>query len=390
MTSPALVPPPPGFGAGERGWLVPAGLFDGSRIVRGIALRLEGGTVAELRPAATVVAREGQVWRSPGIAAPGLFDLQVNGGGGVLFNSDPTPEGLARIVAAHADKGTERLLPTIITDTPVVAERAAETVLSMHARGAVAGLHLEGPHIAPARAGIHDPAHIRPFDTHSLALIERLRMYGVPVMVTLAPEIVPPETIAQLDAMGAVVALGHSDADAATAEKALAAGARMITHLFNAMSQMQGRAPGLVGAALGSAAWCSVIADGHHVDDRMIALALSARPQPGRMVLVSDAMPSLGGPGRFLLQGREIVLEGGRLVDASGRLAGAHLSLAGAVAHMTARLGLPLEAALHMALTAPAEAMRLAPARLVPGSESRFILVSEDGQQLVWFGGPAR
>lgn len=387
MSRRPLSPPPEGFGAAEPCWLVPAGLFDGGRILRGMALRIEGGQVVSAEPAASLRVRPARVWRSPGIVAPMLFDLQINGGGGVLFNADPTTTGLARIAEVHARAGTGLFLPTLITDAPDVAERAAEAVCAVLGRHGVAGLHLEGPHLSPVRAGIHDPAHMRPFDARSLALLERLRTRGVPVLVTLAAEIVPPETIARLDAMGVVVALGHSDCDAETAESAFAAGARLVTHLFNAMSQMQGRSPGLAGAALGSDAWCSVIADGHHVDDRMIALALRARPRPGRMVLISDAMPSVGGPATFELQGKTILRKRGRLTDITGRLAGAHLTLAGAIAHLTAPpLSLPLEAALHMALTAPAEAMRLPPPRLMPGAPARGILVSADGQQVTPFG----
>lgn len=386
-----LTPPaPPASGTW---WLIPAAVFEDGTLCPGRALAIEDGVVTGTRPAEQV-PQGSPVWRTPALVAPGFLDLQVNGGGGVLFNADPSAAGLDRIGAAHAAEGTARFLPTVITDAPEVAEAAAEAVLARFGRGGVAGLHLEGPHIATARAGIHDPRWIRPFERRTAALVARLRAAGVPVIVTLAPEAASVDDIAALAATGAVVSLGHSDADAAMARRAIAAGATMVTHLFNAMAPMLSRAPGLAGAALDAGLWCGLIADGHHVDDMVLRIAMRGHARPERLILVSDAMPSLGDGGiggdggDFTLQGRRITLSRGRLTDAQGRLAGAHLSLGRALSHAVRRLGVSPDSALSMAVRAPAQALGLAAPGLA-GPASALVLIAPDFRSLAPFGGPA-
>ncbi|KGJ14364.1 N-acetylglucosamine-6-phosphate deacetylase, partial [Paracoccus sanguinis] len=195
--------------------------------------------------------------------------------------------------------------------------------------------------------------HIRPLDDRTLTLAESLRADGIPLLLTLAPEAATPAQIARLAAAGVVVSLGHSDATAVETEAALAAGAGNFTHLFNAMSQMQGREPGMVGAAILSDAEIGLICDGHHVSDAMLTLALRAHGA-GRCHIVSDAMPTVGGPDHFTLYGQTIRVENGRLINAEGRLAGAHTTMAEGVARLVTTLGQPLEAALLMAITNPA------------------------------------
>ena len=331
-------------------WLRPARLFDGTRLREGPAVRLAGGRVSTIGPPPAGA----RIRDLPGTLTPGFIDLQVNGGGGALVNTDPTPAGLARIAAAHRRFGTVAILPTVITDAPHVMARAGKAARAAAGREGLLGLHIEGPHIAPARRGTHDAGHVRPWDEATLHLVRRLRADGLTVMVTLAPEIVPARAIAALAATGAIVSLGHSEATAEEARAGLAAGARAATHLFNAMSQMSGRAPGLTGAAIGSDAFCGIIADGIHVADEMVALAIRARPCPGRMFAVSDAMATVGGPDRFRLYGREIRVRDGRLVNAEGRLAGAHLTMAGALQRLIGPVGLPPEQALAMAIGVPA------------------------------------
>lgn len=330
-------------------WIAPDRIFDGEGLQEGLALRIEDGRVADLAPFDPRMGAE----RMSGTLSPGFVDLQVNGGGGVLLNADPTAAGMAAIAAAHRPFGTVAILPTLITDAPEQAERAAQAALETRGREGLLGLHLEGPHISPARRGTHAARFIRPLDGRMIDLVRRLRAGGVTVMITLAPEAVAPGQVAELVAMGAVVSLGHSDAGFPQVQAALAEGAGAFTHLFNAMSPLSHRAPGMVGAALASTVPAGLIADGIHVADPVIPLAFRARPAPDLIFLVSDAMPTVGGPDRFRLYDREIRLEDGRLVNAEGHLAGAHLVMAEGVARLV-RLGLGEETALRAAVTIPA------------------------------------
>ena len=331
------------------GWLCPdAGVFDGKRLLDGHAVRPFGAGI-QVAPSGEVSARAIR-----GVVTPGFIDIQVNGGGGVLLNADPAPGGIARIAVAHRPFGTGALLPTLITDTSETTEAAADAALATFGRNGVLGLHLEGPHIAPSRRGTHRADLVRPFDARTLALVTRLRAHGCPVLVTLAPEAVSRGDIAALVATGARVSLGHSDAKAPEIARALTEGASGFTHLFNAMSPLEGRAPGMVGTAIASDAYVSMILDGIHVAPEMLALAMRARPRGDRSILISDAMPTVGGPPRFDLQGQTIALAEGRLVNAEGNLAGAHTTMAEGVLRATRDLRLPLETALRMAITHPA------------------------------------
>ena len=332
-------------------------------LARGIAVRVEDGVVTAVGPAGAATPDA-----APHVLTPRPTDLQVNGGGGVLLNDEPTADGMRAIAASHRARGTGWILPTLITDAPEAMERAAEAVIACHGRDGVAGLHLEGPHIAPERRGIHDPALIRPLDARTLAVLRRLRAEGVPVLLTLAPERADLASLREIASLGVAVWAGHSEATAEEARAAFDAGVGGVTHLLNAMPPMLSRAPGLVGAALNSDAWCAIIADGHHVSWDVVAVACRARPRPGRTVLVSDAMPSVGGPDRFALQGRAIRLSEGRLTDERGTLAGAHLDMAGALANVHRRAGVALADAVAMAVDAPRAAMGLPPVAIAPGA----------------------
>lgn len=329
-------------------WLAPERLFDGERLHDGLALRIEGGVVAEVAPAPPGARA------LRGTVTPGFVDLQVNGGGGVLLNTTPTAQGMASIAAAHRRFGTVGILPTLITDAPEVMERAVDAALESRGQDGIAGIHLEGPHIALARRGTHAPRFIRPLDSHTMECVRRLREGGVRVMVTLAPEAVGPGQIAALRDMGAVVSLGHTDATYQAAQRALAEGASCFTHLFNAMSPLSHRAPGVVGAALDSMAPSGIICDGVHVEDAVVAIALRARRAADLMFLVSDAMPTVGGPDHFQLYDMELRVQDGRLVNPEGSLAGAHVTMAESVARLILLVGIDPEQALRMAVTVPA------------------------------------
>lgn len=330
-------------------YLRPDAVFDGYTLRGDVTLQIAGGIV---RPIAS--SPQDSQWIS-GIVAAGFVDLQVNGGGGVLLNATPTVGGLRRIAAAHRGFGTVALLPTVITDAPEVLAAAADAVIANAGADGILGLHIEGPHIAAAKRGTHAARHIRPMDELTLDIVARLRAAGHTVIITVAPEACPSEGIAALASMGAVVSIGHSDSDAATVANALSAGASCGTHLFNAMSQMTARDAGVAGGLLHGGAYAGIICDGHHVADQMIALALRAQKIPDRLFLVSDAMPTVGGPDRFTLYGDEIRLEAGRLVNAEGRLAGAHLTQAAGLARLVDKIGVDTASALQMVTTIPAK-----------------------------------
>lgn len=359
-------------------WIAPERLFDGERLVAGMAFPVEDGRVGVAVPAmagAVPVA---------GIVAPGFVDLQVNGGGGVLLNQTPTVEGMEAIAAAHRKLGTAAILPTLITDAPEVLDRVAEAALAARGRKGIAGVHIEGPHLSVARRGTHAERFIRPLDARTIDVVRRLRAGGVRVLITVAPEACAPGTIAELAATGAVVSIGHSDTDADHVRAAIAEGAGCFTHLFNAMSPLLHRSPGVVGAALNSRIPAGIICDGIHVADELVGLAIRARPAADLMFLVSDAMPTVGGPDRFRLYDMDLHLENGRLVNTEGSLAGAHVTMAESVARLVTVVGVPVEVALRMGITIPARVIGAPELTRVAGrAVDEIVLLDRDGR----FGG---
>lgn len=368
-------------------WLAPELVFDGTRLRPGMALPVTAGRTGALRRAGDVPP--GAVLRPVrGTLTPGFLDLQVNGGGDALVNNDQSAAAMRRIAAAHHRLGTVGVLPTVITDAPEVLARAVEGALAAKGAPGVLGLHIEGPHLSQPRRGTHAAAWVRPFEEATLAHVARLRAAGVFVKITVAPESVTPAQVAALAATGAVVSIGHSDATAEEARALLAAGASCFTHLFNAMSPMLNRAPGVTGACINSTAHAGIICDGIHVADEMVGLAIRARPVPGRMFLVSDAMSTVGGSDRFTLYGQEIRLVNGRLVNAENSLAGAHVTMAEGVARLISVVGVAPEVALDMAVAAPA---RLLGREALARPEGRAVgdLVLLDGDWRLVAGGEA-
>lgn len=367
-----------------------AEVFDGEGLAPGGLLVEDGHVAAVLRPeeparGAAVVDLGG------GLVAPGFVDIQVNGGGGVMFNDAPEVATLRRMADAHARLGTLTILPTLITDTPEVTRAAIEAVAQAVAEGlpGIAGLHLEGPHLSLARKGAHDPGLIRPMGGDDLRfLLDAAR--SVPrLLLTIAPESVDNEQILALSDAGVIVSLGHTDAGFATCRAAFDAGARVATHLFNAMSPLGNREPGLVGAVLASGAVSAgIIADGIHVHPASLRVALAAKAGPGSLFLVTDAMAPAGTDMRsFRLNGREIRRENGRLTLADGTLAGADLDMTRALRVITRDAGLALDRALAMATSVPARVAGLGDrsGALAPGRPADFVHLS-DGLELrgVW------
>ena len=339
-----------------------ADIFDGERTAPG-SLLVEDGRIAAILPPDSAVKGAHRVALDGGILAPGFVDLQLNGGGGVMFNDAPTVETLSRIAAAHAALGALTILPTLITDSPDQTRAAVDAVEGAIAAGVpgIAGLHLEGPHLSVARKGAHDPALIRRMDVGDLDFLCDAARRLPRLMVTLAPESVRDEQIATLSRAGIIVALGHTDAGFDRCLSAAKAGAHLATHLFNAMSQLGNREPGLVGTVLSTGMLnAGLIADGIHVHPETIRAALRAKAGPGEIFLVTDAMAPAGSEiTRFSLNGREIRRADGRLTLADGTLAGADLSMARAIRVMCHEVGLPLDRALAMATRIPARVLGL-------------------------------
>ena len=361
--------------------LLGARIFDGEDWHDSAALLIDGADVAGIVPETAVPRGVSVVRLAGGVLAPGFVDWQVNGGGGVLLNDAPTPETMQRIADAHARFGTTALVPTLISDrSAAVTAAIASARVAVAAGQGVVGLHLEGPHLAPSRKGTHLPAHLRPMTDADLAELCAAAAALPVLLLTVAPEQVSPAQVAALTAAGALVSLGHTDCDAATARVWFDAGARGVTHLFNAMSGLGHRAPGLVGAALDDGrAWGGIIADGAHVDAISLRVALRAKRGPGRLMLVTDAMSLVGAAGdRLTLDGREIrrTVMGGvsRLTLADGTLAGSDLDMATALRFAVANLDIGLAEALRMASRYPAQFLGLADrGHLGPGARADLV-----------------
>lgn len=323
------------------------------------------------------------------LLAPGFIDTQVNGGGGVLLNDDPSVETVRAMAAAHRRFGTTGLLPTLITDAPDRLTRLAAIVGEALAVPGVLGFHLEGPFLSPARKGIHPPQHIRLPDEAEIALLTRFGTAGRSLL-TLAPEQVDGAVLKRLAAAGLRIAIGHSDATAAEVAAAVDDGATAVTHLFNAMSQMTPRAPGVVGATLADERlFAGIICDGLHVDPVTLRAAFHAKGRD-RLMLVTDAMSLIGSDETsFLLHGRAIKLEDGRLTDAQGTLAGAHLGMIEAVCNAVRLMGVTIEDALIMASRTPACFLGLDKelGRIAPGYRADLVAFDATSVLATWIDG---
>ena len=357
-----------------------------------LAVLLEGERIVDLLPPADPRVRDAHQHDLRGaMLVPGFIDVQVNGGGGVLFNEAPTVETLRRIGAAHRRFGTTGFLPTLISDRVEVMRAALAAVEQALAEGVpgVLGIHLEGPYLAAARKGVHDPKYFHAPGSDELALLCAPHR-GVRLL-TLAPDQVPLASIGALAGAGLIVCAGHTAADYETTRAALAAGVRGFTHLFNAMTPFGSREPGVVGAALEDAdSWCGIIVDGHHVHPASLRVAIAAKPR-GKMLLVTDAMPPVGADRPdYVLNGETIVVRDGICQTAQGVLAGSALDMASAVRNAVQLLGLPLEEAVRMASTYPAEFLGLGAShgRIAPGYRADLVVLDDEYHvQRSWISG---
>jgi N-acetylglucosamine-6-phosphate deacetylase len=365
-------------------------LFDGVNLRDHAAVVIEGERIVgiarrdEVASSMPVQELPDNVW-----LAPGFIDIQVNGGGDLLFNDAPTPETIQAIAQAHRRFGTTALLPTLISDSPDKMPKALAAVEQAAATNpSILGIHLEGPFLSPEKAGVHYPATLRHPTDEDIALITAKRKSAT--LVTLAPEQVGDGVIATLTGAGIHVALGHSMATYAQTIAAMRQGLTGFTHLFNAMPPLQAREPGPIAAALESAdAWYGLIVDGVHVAPAMLRLALRGAGHP---ILVTDAMPPVGGMRQsFRLNGEDIFVHDGRCATRRGTLAGAALDMATAVRNCVQMLDVPLTDALRLASTHPAQFLGLGNAlgRLLPGYRADMVAFDPASVKIVqtWVAG---
>ena len=339
-----------------------ADIHDGQKLHHRSALCEDAAGQFTIIPDADAPADGPTITYQGGIIAPRFVDLQVNGGGGVMFNDDQSVAALRVIADAHASLGTGAILPTLITDTPARTRAAIDATEAAIAAGVdgIAGIHLEGPHLSVARKGAHDPSLIRPMTDDDLVTLTDAASRLPNVMVTVAPENVTNAQIRAMAQAGIIVSLGHTDADYETCIAAFDAGATCVTHLFNAMSQLTNRQPGLVGAVLDRAdIYAGLIADGIHVDPASIRIAVAAKPMPNRIFLVTDAMATAGSAiSGFSLNGRQVARANGRLTLKDGTLAGADVSMSQALGVMTKAANDSIEQAISRATSTPASLLR--------------------------------
>jgi len=358
-----------------------------------LAVVIEDGVITALisDAAPQLGSADEQVDLGGGWLLPGFIDVQVNGGGGVLFNNTPDVATLRTLAQAHRRFGTTGLLPTLISDDVQVMRRAIAALREAIATGVpgILGIHLEGPYIAPARKGTHDASKFRVPDAEEIALAASLDN-GV-TLLTLAPERVPLESIRALVERGVIVAAGHTAASYEEARAGLEAGIRGFTHLYNAMSPLTGREPGAVGAALEDRdSWIGIIADGVHVHPASLRVALAAKPR-GRMMLVTDAMPPVGADDpRYELYGEVITAVDGVVRNAAGALAGSALDMATAVRNSVQWLGVDLAEAARMASTYPAQFLNLDDryGHIAEGHQADLVLLDDALQvRSTWIAG---
>ncbi|TYK65880.1 N-acetylglucosamine-6-phosphate deacetylase [Colwellia echini] len=328
-----------------------------------------------------------------GLVVPGYIDLQINGGGGALFNDSPSVDNLKIIMAAHAKFGTTAMMPTLITDKVEVMQQAADAIAQaiIEKVPGIVGIHFEGPHLSVEKKGTHCADFIRPISDAEWQVLSRQDIGQV--IITLAPENVSPIDVKRMVDLGIKVCLGHTNADFKTAQKSIDAGASGFTHLFNAMSPLQGREPGVVGAALlNNQTSCGLIVDGFHVDYASCQLAIQAKPK-GKIFLVTDAMPPVGSDQtQFALYDRVVTVDNGRLTSTTGELAGSSLDMASAVKNTHQALGIELGEAIRMASLYPAQYLyqneSLVRGDLTLGMQADMVVLNDDlSVQETWISG---
>jgi N-acetylglucosamine-6-phosphate deacetylase len=368
-----------------------ASLITPQGVLENHALVMEDGRIAAVLPTSELPQGARREVLPGGFLAPGFIDVQVNGGGGVLLNDHPTVEGMEAIAAAHRGFGTTGLMPTLISDDLKVVEtaiNAADAAVAVGVPG-VLGLHIEGPFLNADKRGIHNAGKFRVLNDEALALL--MRKGPAQKMLTLAPELAPAGAIKTLTDAGVIVCAGHSLATYDEAVAALRNGLAGFTHLFNAMTQLGSREPGMVGAALDDRqSRFGLIVDGVHVHPAALRIALAARGPEGAM-LVTDAMPTVGSASKtFMLGDQLITAVGSACRAADGTLAGSNLDMATAYANAIRLLGATPFTASQMASENPAAFLRMNRERgaLVPGLRADLVHLNDQFDLTrVWIAG---
>jgi N-acetylglucosamine-6-phosphate deacetylase len=364
--------------------LTPSGWLDCAAVI------MDGSLISDIVPLTALPDDVRPHVLNSGKLIPGFLDTQVNGGGGVLFNDAPTVETLRTMAAAHRSFGTTAMLPTLISDDLNIVAAAIAAVDQAIGEGVpgIIGIHLEGPFLNAGKKGIHDATKFKTLDAAAIALLSSLKQGKT--LVTLAPELAPPGAIRALTERGVIVAAGHSLAHYEDMERAIAEGLTGVTHLYNAMTQMEGRKPGIVGAAFANALYAGLIVDGHHVHPAAMVAAYQALG-PERLMLVTDAMSTVGSLSREFMLGDVLIREEfGALRGPDGTLAGAAISIIDAVQNACDMMKLDLTAASIMASRSPAAYLGLSHQRgsLAPGMVADIIhLDHNDNVQSTWING---
>ncbi|QWA12560.1 N-acetylglucosamine-6-phosphate deacetylase [Sodalis ligni] len=342
--------------------LINGRIFTGYQVLDDYALIIDDALISAVCPTASLPADIERRDLSGAILAPGFIDLQLNGCGGVQFNDslDALSVGTLEIMQrANEKSGCTSFLPTLITSTDEFMHRAIDVMrafLAQHKNQAL-GLHLEGPYLNPIKKGTHDPALMR---TPDAAMIDYLCANAdVIAQITLAPEQVDAGVIRRLRQAGIVVSAGHSNATYEQAKAGFAAGVGSATHLFNAMPQLVGREPGLIGAIFDAPEiYCGIIVDGLHVNYANVRNAKRIKGE--KLVLITDATAPAGADGkidRFIFAGKTIYYRDGLCLDENGTLSGSALTMIDAVRNSVEYVGIPLDEALRMATLYPAQAL---------------------------------
>lgn len=336
-----------------------AQIFDGDRLLQDHAVIINDGLVEQLLPQSEVPSDIEQTTDLMGnYLVPGFIDLQTNGGGGVLFNNAPTLDSIRAIGQAHRQYGTTGFLPTLITDSFDVMEQAIAAVAQAIEQSVpgVLGIHLEGPFLNEEKKGTHNAENFCLIDDRGFDIITGLNCGKT--LITLAPELTTAEMIQRISDSGVIVCAGHSAADYTQSKRALEAGVSGFTHLYNAMTGLQSREPGMVGAALeDNSSWFGIIADGYHSHPAAFKVAVTAKHRGGA-ILVTDAMPSVGSENKsFVLNGETVSVVNGRCYNAEGALAGSDLDMAAAVRNASKFADIEWLEAVRMASLYPAQAL---------------------------------
>lgn len=374
-----------------------ANIIVGDKPLANHAVMVANGDITGIVPESKLAQGIDLVPLRGGTLLPGLIDLQVNGGGGVLFNNDPSLEAIETICAAHTTLGTCRLLVTLISSTAATTTAAIQAGIAATNKKVPGflGLHLEGPHLSVEKKGAHSEAVLRPMQPDDVAQLCEAKKHLPNLMVTVAPEMIEPRYIEQLSAAGIIVSLGHSNAKFCDAMNAFNSGATCATHLYNAMSPLQHREPGLVGATLTHPlAYAGLIADGVHVHPAAIKTALSSKLGPGKLFIVSDAMATSGSEiTQFELDGRTIMRNTGRLELSDGTLAGADIDLLSSITFLIDKVGVNQSSAIRMASAYPSECLGASATlgTIEIGHKANLLHIDEKRQrQAVWVDGVAQ